>query len=249
MQREYIKNEAWVKIFYFLRNEKGIYIKSEKQVKKFVEAIYWMARTGAQWRELPIKYGRWNSVFKRFNSWARKNIWRDLFEFCIQEPDLEYVSIDTTIVRAHACAAGYGKQENEGLGRSNGGFTSKIHVKVDSLGNPLKFVITPGQHHDITQAETLVKTTKKSYLLGDKGYDADSFRTILKKQKCISVIPSKSNRKIPYDYDKHIYKERYVVECFFSKIKYFRHIFSRFDKSISNFYSFISFVGAIIWLR
>jgi len=62
--------------------------------------------------------------------------------FCIEDPDLEYVMIDSTIVRAHACAAGLGKQGEQGLGRSKGGFTSKIHAKVDALGLPLKFIVT-----------------------------------------------------------------------------------------------------------
>ncbi len=249
MQKEYIKNEAWVKLLDFLKTEKGINIGNENRTKNFLEAIYWMARTGAQWRELPFRYGCWNSVFKRFNAWSKKNIWGKLLDYCIQDPDLEYISIDATIVRAHACAAGYGKQEHEGLGRSKGGFTTKIHAKVDALGNPLKLTFTPGQSHDVTQAETLVEETYGSYVLGDKGYDSDHFRATLKNQKCISVIPSRSNRISPQKYDKYIYKERHVVECFFSKIKYFRRVFSRFDKSIRNFASFLSFVGAIIWLR
>ena len=156
MQEEYITNEAWSKMLIFLKTVPGIYIVSESRCKVFVEAIYWMARTGAQWRELPEKYGHWNSVFKRFNAWSRKKIWDDLFGFCIQDPDLEYYMIDATIVRAHQCAAGYGNQEEEGLGRSKGGFTTKIHAAVDALGNPLKFIITPGQRSDVTQAEELI---------------------------------------------------------------------------------------------
>ena len=248
MQKEYINNEAWVKLFDFLRSKKGINIGNEIQTKNFLEAIYWMARTGAQWRELPLRYGHWNSVFKRFNAWSKKNIWGRLLEYCIQDPDLEYISIDATIVRVHACAAGYGKQEDEGLGRSKGGFTTKIHAKVDALGNPLKLTFTPGQSHDITQAKILLDKTRNSYVLGDKGYDSDHFREILKTQKCVPVIPSRSNRILPCKHDKYIYKERHVVECFFSKVKYFRRVFSRFDKSVRNFASFLSFVGAIIWL-
>jgi len=249
MKREYITNEVWIKILKFLKDTKGIYVGKENQCKNFIEAIYWMARTGAQWRELPIEYGEWNSVFKRFNAWSKKKIWDKLFTFCSQDSDLEYIMIDASTVRAHACSAGYGEQILEGLGRSCGGFTTKIHAKVDALGNLLNFIITPGYVSDITKAETLIGAASESYVLGDKGYDSDSFRIKLQQQKCIPVIPYKSNRKIQYDYDKHIYKERNLVECFFSKIKYFRRIFSRFDKSIRNFSAFIYFVGAILWLR
>ena len=208
-----------------------------------------MARTGAQWRELPTRYGKWNSIFQRFNNWSKKHIWEKLLEFCAQDPDMESVMIDATIVRAHACAAGYGDQEQQGLGRSKGGFTSKIHAKVDALGNPLKFINTPGQTGDMTQAKALIHDTKDCYVLADKGYDSDDLRLTLEENGCISVIPGRSNRIVPIEYDKHVYKERHLVEFLFSKMKHFRRVFSRFDKSMRNFMSFLSFVGACLWLR
>lgn len=249
MQEEYITNEAWKKMLMFFKSEKRIYIGFEAKLRKFINAIYWMARSGAQWRMLPKEYGKWNSVFTRFNDWSKKGIWERLHAFCIQDPDLESEMIDATIVRAHACSAGYGKQEKEGLGRSKGGFTSKIHVKVDALGNSLKFIVTAGQKGDITQAKALVEDSHGSNVIADKAYDCDPFRVELKEKKCTPVIPYRSNRKEPQEYDKHIYKERHAIECFFSKIKYFRRVFSRFDKSARNFIAFLSFVGAIIWLR
>jgi transposase len=249
MRKEYINKIAWCKILGFLKLEKRIYIGSEIKCKRFVEAIYWMSRTGAQWRELPMEYGKWNSTFKRFNNWSKKGIWDKLFQFCADNPDLEYIITDATIVRAHACAAGFGIQEEQGLGRSKGGFSSKIHTKSDALGNPLKFIVTAGQRNDITQAEALLKDVSQAYVIADKGYDSKDLRSKLIKQQCIPVIPTKSNSKEPYQYDKHMYKERYVIECFFSKMKYFRRVFSRFDKTLRNFISFLSFVGAIIWLR
>jgi len=249
MEKEYIKNEAWAKIFDFLKTIKEIYVRCEKKVKKFIEAVYWMVRTGAQWRELPRDYGRWNSIFKRFNAWSKKGILEKLFTFFSKDSDLEYVMIDATIVRAHACSAGYGIQENEGLGRSKGGFTTKIHAKVDALGNPLKLIVTSGQTSDFIKAEELIGETTGAYVIGDKGYDSDNIRAKIRNQKCTPVIPGKSNRKIPVEYDTHIYKERHLVECFFSKLKFFRRVFSRFDKSVRNFASFLFFVGAILWLR
>ena len=249
MKKEYISEMAWSKIFHFLKSKKNIYIKTEAKIKCFIKAIFWMARTGAQWRELPEEYGKWNSVFRRFNEWAKKEIWESLLIFCTEDPDLEYVMIDATIVRAHACSAGYKNQNSEGLGRSKGGFTSKIHAVVDALGNPLKFSLTAGQRHDITQADALLDGISGAYVIGDKGYDSNHLRLKLFEQQCIPVIPSKSNSKNPYQYDKHIYKERHAVECFFSKMKFFRRVFSRFDKSAHNFLSFLSFVGAFIWLR
>lgn len=249
MEHEYINEAAWSQILIFLKGLKNVYLGQESEIKKFFEAIYWMARTGAQWRELPLKYGKWNSIYKRFNAWSKKLIWERFLEFCAQDPDLENIMIDATIVRAHACAAGYGIQEVEGLGRSSGGFSSKIHAKVDALGNLLKILITPGQRNDVTQAKTLLEGTKDANVIADKGYDSADVRNQIEDQNCVPVIPSRSNSLAPADYDVHLYKERHAVECFFSKMKYFRRVFSRFDKSARNFGAFLSFVGAILWLR
>lgn len=249
MKKKYITDFAWNKIMAFLGQQKNIYFISESKMRNFFESIFWVVRTGAQWREVPEYYGKWNSIFSRFNDWSVKKIWDNFLDFCIEDPDLEYVVIDATIIRAHACSSGYGDPAKEGLGRSKGGYTTKVHVKTDALGNPLKVVITPGQRHDVTQAEALLEGVHGAYVLGDKAYGAAHVRQKIHEQNCVDVIPSRSNSKSPVEYDEEIYKERHVIECFFSKIKFFRRIFSRFDKSARNFASFISFVGAIIWLR
>ena len=172
-------------------------------------------------------------------------------DFCIQDPDLEWLMIDATIIRAHPCAAGYKRdsQAEEALGRSKGGFTCKIHALVDALGNPLKFRLTPGQRHDITQAPELIIDAYNAEIIADKGYDCDAFRDQIRSQNCEPVIPPKSNRKNPAEYDENLYEERHIIECFFSKIKHFRRVFSRFDKAARNYAAFIAFVGAMIWLR
>ena len=98
---------------------------------------------------------------------------------CSQYSDVQQVLIDSTITRAHACAAGAagGSAETEALGRSKGGFATKIHVITDALGNPLDFILTGGQASDIGQAENLLALTTvgAGALLGDKGYDSDFY--------------------------------------------------------------------------
>ena len=157
--------------------------------------------------------------------------------------------IDGTIVRAHACAAGYGKdsQAVESLGRSAGGFSTKIHAVVDALGNPLKFILSPGQRNEIIKAEELIEKMEFTTLIADKGYDSDAFIEKVKNKEIEVVIPPRANRKIQRIYDKHLYKERHLIECFFGKIKYFRRIFSRFDKSALSYLSFIHFAAALLW--
>jgi transposase len=247
----HIKTQEWEQIIAILRKRKDIKTRNESKLRHFIEAIWYMARSGCQWRLLPNIYGSWRAIHMRFKSWADKGIWADLFEQVKVNPDMEAVMIDATIVRAHACSAGYRKdsQDQEALGRSRGGFTTKIHALVDSLGNPLKFTLTPGQKHDITQADSLVQNLENTMLLADKGYDSNALVQRLEEKKCIVVIPPKKNRKFKRDYDEHVYKERHLIECFFGKIKHFRRVFSRFDKTATAFMSFLQFVGALIWLR
>ena len=140
-------------------------------------------------------------------------------------------------------------QSNQALGRSRGGFSTKIHVVVDGLGNPLRFLLTGGQRHDITQVYDLIDGFAPDYLIADRGYDADAFLEFLANQGTEAVIPSRKNRKAAREYDLHLYKERHLVECFINKIKYYRRIFSRFDKLASRFLGFVSLAASLIWLR
>ena len=120
---------------------------------------------------------------------------------------------------------------------------------MDGLGNPLRFTLTPGQQHDITQAEALTSGYRSEYVIADKGYDAQHFIGHLAADVVVAVIPARTNRKEPRDYDRHLYRERQVVECFIGKIKHYRRIFSRFDKLASRYLGFLQFAAALIWLR
>jgi transposase len=93
-------------------------------------AVLWRVRTGSPWRDLPVAFGNWNSVFQRFRRWAEKDVFKRLFEVLSEEPDFEYALIDGTIVSVH---------QNQAIGRSRGGLTTKIVALVDALGGPDPF--------------------------------------------------------------------------------------------------------------
>ena len=122
-------------------------------------------------------------------------------------------------------------------------------MSVDALGNPLRFTLTGVQVHDITQAEALIAELSSENVIADKAYDSDDFVQLILDSGAAPVIPPKSNRKVPRQYDKHLYKERHLVECFIGKIKHYRRVFSRFDKLSKTYLGFLSFVGALIWLK
>ena len=142
-----------------------------------------------------------------------------------------------------------GGQEAQALGRSRGGFSTKVHIAVDALGNPLRFILTAGQCHDSPQAKALIEEYATQALLADKGYDDIKLINAVIAQGAAAVIPPRSNRTEQREYDKHLYKERHLVECFINKIKHYRRVFSRFEKLSKNYLGFLSFVSALIWLR
>jgi transposase len=141
------------------------------------------------------------------------------------------------------------KEGEQSLGRSRGGFSTKIHLAVDALGNALRFILTGGERNDITQAESLVKDFSAEYVIADKGYDAEAFVLKLKERDFDVVIPSRINHKVQRQIDEHLYKERHLIENQIGKLKHFRRVFSRFDKLAKNYLSFIYFASTVIWLR
>jgi transposase len=135
------------------------------------------------------------------------------------------------------------------LGRSRGGFSTKIHVKVDALGNPLRFTLTGGERHDSPQAQALLGEQVGEHVIADRAYDSDDLLAFILEQGAIPVIPPRKNRKQPREYDTWLYRERAVVECFMNKLKHYRRVFSRFEKLASRFLGFLHFAGVLIWLR
>ena len=120
---------------------------------------------------------------------------------------------------------------------------------VDALGNPMALSLTGGQVHDITQANALLALVEPEALLGDKGYDADSFITSLEVRAIKVVIPPKSNRKVKRPCDFALYCERNLVERFFNTIKHFRAIATRYEKTARNFLAGLHLICALAWLK
>lgn len=122
------------------------------------------------------------------------------------------------------------KNSNEGMGRSRGGLTSKIHCVTDGLGNPVDFILTGGHVHDSQCAEELLDNKNSKFVLGDKAFDSNKILKKIETMGAIAVIPPTANRKEQRDYDKYYYKERNLIERFFCKLKQFRGIATRYCK-------------------
>jgi transposase len=101
-----LSDAQWRKILPFLLAHPKLHVGPQWSCRRFLSAVLWVSRSGAQWRLLPAEYGHWNSVYKRFSRWCEQGIWEGLHQHCAGGPDLEHLIIDSTIIRAHPCAAG-----------------------------------------------------------------------------------------------------------------------------------------------
>lgn len=136
------------------------------------------------------------------------------------------------------------------IGISRGGRTTKIHALVDVLGRPLRLALTPGNTSDIKGADLLVDATVgMKRVIADRGYDANRLRSKLRDQGAIPVIPGRRNRKRPIQYDERRYRDRWLVEAMFCRLKDFRRVATRYDKLARNYQSTVALAAAIaFWL-
>lgn len=158
--------------------------------------------------------------------------------------------LDGSIIKVHqdAMRSSYDKAA-EAIGSCVGGLSTKIHAKVDSLGQLVNILITPGQVHESQVAYAVWANEYCEFFLADKAYDIDGFRQALTEDRIKAVIPSKRNRLNPTVHDCHIYNERNIVERFFQKIKRFRRIATRYDKTARMYLSGVIFVSILLALK
>ena len=117
------------------------------------------------------------------------------------------------------------------------------------MGNPVRLFLTGGQTHDSVPGRTLLRGIIAEYVLADKAYDTDSLIVDIESHGATAVIPPRRNRRVQREYDKHLYKERHLIECFFCKLKEFRRVASRYEKLSSTFLAMVTIASCLIWMR
>ncbi|HUC66910.1 MAG TPA: IS5 family transposase, partial [Stellaceae bacterium] len=240
--------EQWGKIEPLLPTD----VRGKERVddRRVISGILHVLKSGCRWCDCPPEYGPSTTIYNRFVRWAQRGVWENLFrELAAKGRSTQTQMIDSTHIKAHRSAAGgKGGSRKQAIGRSRGGRNTKIHALTDAKGRLLSILLTGGQAHDCPVAERLIRRTRPAKkLLGDKAYDSAELRQWLADRGTKAVIPSLSNRKNPFSYDKRSYKQRHRVENAICRLKDFRRIATRYDKLARNFLAAVCLVAAIVW--
>ena len=225
----------------------------------FFQALQYITENGCKWRALPEKFGNWNSIYSRFRYWSAAGVFDRIAKYFMLQAivikGVTTLSLDSTHVKVHPNGTGAPKRHGpQSIGKSVGGWTTKIHSIVSDENLPIVRLLSPGSAADDPEGQELMEQVPKALckgkpLLMDKAYEGDKCR--MKAQECgmLPVVPPKKNRVNPWDYCKDLYKGRNVVERNFRKIKEFRRVYTRYDKLDETYAAFIAFASIVIFMK
>lgn len=242
-----------------------------------VEGILWALRTGAPWRDLPERYGRWHTVASRFYRWVAAGVWDRLLAALQWRADgagaLDWSThyVDGTVIQAHHHAAGARKgtrgrraategPADEALGWSRGGFSTKLHVRAEGGGKPMALVVTAGQRHEQTAFRPLLERgavkrrwcgrprVRPDRVVADKGYAGRPIRAYCRRRGIRTVIPRKRDEQPQRHFDHAAYRERNRVERLVNKLKHFRRVATSYEKRAIYFLAMVTIAAILLWL-
>ena len=245
--------ETVVQVFRACRSRRG---DKGRDDRTFLEALHYFSVHNITWRALPEAFGNWNSIWKRFWRLSRAGVFEAFFDALAAMSRTAHLvqMFGSTVVRAHVSAAGAkGGQQDQALGRSRGGFSTKIHLKVDLDGRPLAFHLTEGQASDSPQFEILLDLgpdiTPRA-VVGDKGYDAKANRSAARERSICPVIPFRSSAKDrPAFFPKALDRARARIEQLVGQLKRFKRVGLRCEKTAQNYGSFVALALGFILIK
>ena len=223
-----------------------------------LNAILYVAEHGCKWRELPPRFGNWHTIYTRMNRWARAGVLDRVFA-ALQDQQIirikiEALSIDSTIVKVHPDGTGALKKNGpQAIGKSRGGWTTKIHMVAADARTAITFSLSPGHRHDAPEGRQLLRTLEPVEstvcMIMDRAYEGAETRQSVLELGFTPVVPPKQKRVSPWQYDRVMYRRRNEIERLFRRLKGFRRVFSRFDKLDVMFTAFIHFALIVEALR
>ena len=229
--RDLMSNDEWAFFERFILAVRSPNGRKPTNHRLVLDGIFWIARTGSPWRDLPEEFGKWSSVYRQFRRWTLARLWEQILE-----------ALNESRIVPDALQM---------IGRSRGGFTTKIHLRVNAAGLPMRTEITAGQTSDYLGFDLVMADNlpEPSVLLADRGYDSDNIRKTMEVRDVVPVIPMRKTRKLRVAVDRRLYRLRNLVERCFNKLKNARRVATRYDKTAESFLGFIDITSIRLWLR
>ncbi len=235
---------------------------AHRDLRRTVEAIIWRHENGAKWRSVPAELGPWWMAAQTFIRWAKRGVWERLLELAQRSRvALGMVFLDGTSVRAHQKAAGAREARDESagaethagreaLGRSRGGYGTKACVIADGRGRAVAFALAPGQAHELPMAPGLLGCLPDvpGWVVGDRGLASDAFRTLIWDMGARPAIPPKRT-DAPVACPDWIYANRGLVENLWARLKEWRAIATRYEKTARSFLAVLSLAATMDWIK
>ena len=219
-----------------------------KDNRLFINAVFWILRTGAPWRDLPPDYGGWSNTHRRFIRWRDQGIWEKRLEILIDEPDYEWLMIDASHCKVHPHAAS-AKGGNQAMSRTQGGSTPRYTWPWMRRVCRSECLCTPGTTTDCTQASKLIEGMDADHLIADRDYDTDAILQQAATQGMHAVIPPKKNRTVQRKYDQDLYKLHPLIENAFLALKPWWAIVTRYAKNSASFLAAVHIRCLVLWLK
>jgi transposase len=275
MKRGELTDQQWQRLEPLLPPEKPWTGRPNEDHRQILNGILWIYRTGAPWRDLPSRYGPVGTVSSRFYRWRKAGIWRRILS-ALQtgaqqrgEIDWDLHFVDATIVRAHQHAGGARRdgatseeaQAREALGRSQGGFSTKLHLRAEGHGRPITVVLTGGERNEQIALEAVLDQgavrhpgrgrprLRPRAAACDKGYSSPTARARLRRRHIRPVIPTRKDQPRQRNFDRQAYRLRNQVERLINRLKQARRIATRYEKRGENYLAMIHIGMILLWMK
>jgi len=205
-----------------------------------LSAIFYVLRTGIPWRDLPEQFGPWSSVYSRFRRWCAVGLFAQMLELVAARATGQLRHIDCSHIKLHQYGANpRGGHAAQAIGRTKGGINTKFAAIVEGGGRAVALSLAEGQRHDLYAVEPLLPYLRQRRAVADRGFDADTFRARLCRQRTRVCIPAKRSRRWPVAFHRDYYQRRHKVESFFCRLKRYRRLSTRYDKLAITFLAFV----------